>query len=89
LARFNVASSNPDVTENNTPCAAVVTAPSGVPDACVAFQPDASTSFGDAVTNGTWSFLPQQSIPTLSKWAMLVMWSLLAGIGMRALRMVA
>ena len=86
LARFHLISSTPDVTENNTPCAAVVTAPSGVTDACVLFLPDGSTSFGDALTSGTWTVLQQQPIPTLSKWAMLLLLVLTAGVGMRALR---
>ena len=88
LARFDLISSTPDVTENNTPCAAVVTAPSGVTDACVVFQPDTSTSFGDALTFGTWSVSLQQPIPTLSKWTMLLLLALMAGVGMRALRAV-
>ena len=84
LARFNVTSSTPDVTENNTPCAIVVTAPSGVPDACVVFTPDASTSFGDASTNGTWSIL-QEPIPTLSESALFLLSLLVARFGLRAL----
>jgi len=88
LARFDLISSTPDVTENNTPCAAVVTAPSGVTDACVVFMPDASTSFGDALTSGTWTVVQQQSIPTLSKWTMLLLLVLITGVGMRALRVV-
>jgi hypothetical protein len=50
------------------------------------FLPDGSTSFGDALTSGTWTVLQQQPIPTLSKWAMLLLLVLTAGVGMRALR---
>src|SRR5262249_7772435 len=88
LARFRLVSSTPDVTENNTPCAAVVTAPSGVTDAWVFFIPHASPSFRDALTSGTWTVIQQQSIPTLSKWTMLLLLVLIAGVGMHALRVV-
>ncbi len=80
LARFFVSSSSVDVTENNAPCAAVVTAPSGVPDACVAFAPDASTSFGDALAHGSFSVLgtPLAAIPALSGWATILLSLLVA-----------
>lgn len=81
VARFILNSSSVDDTQNNAPCAAVVTAPSGVPDACVFFFPDASTSYGDAIAHGSFSVLgtPQAAVPALSGWATILLSLLVAG----------
>jgi hypothetical protein len=76
VARFRVSSSFTDIAENDAPCVVVVTAPSGVSDACVTFAPDGSTSFGDAITHGAFSILAASApgpIPTLSGWAVLLL----------------
>jgi len=82
VARFLVTSSSFfDSTQNNAPCAGVITAPSGVPDACLFFFPDASTSLGDASAHGSFSVLgtPQVAVPALSGWATILLSLLVAG----------
>lgn len=80
VARFILSSPGVDDTQNNAPCVAVVTAPSGVPDACLFFTPDASTSYGDAIAHGSFSELgtPQAAVPALSGWATILLSLLMA-----------
>jgi|SRR5579862_632411 len=81
-----------DTGVNDAACVTVaISSPlTGVADVCNAYTVDASTSFGGTLANpGTWSFSTVSAptpvaLPTLSDYAMVVLWLLVAGFGVCA-----